>query len=61
MSRRILVALVLVAASSSLVSCADPVTAPATPTLAARTLAAPEGAALTTCRGGWVSSAGRCN
>ena len=60
MSRRSLVMLALLAASSSLAGCADVVTAPARPMLTARTSVAPGGIALGTCRGGWVSSVGRC-
>ena len=60
MFRRRIVVLALVAASSSLAACADRVTAPVRPTLSARTLVSPGGADLSTCRGGWVSSTGRC-
>ena len=59
MYRRSIVLLTLVAASS-LAACADTVTAPASPSVAPRTHAAPGGATLGSCRGGWLSSTGRC-
>ena len=60
MSHRRVLVLALVAVSSSLAACAEPLTAPAAPPSAARTVASPGGGELTTCRGGWVSSSGRC-
>lgn len=60
MSHRRIVALALVAALSSLAACADSITAPGPGAITARSVSSLEGAALTTCRGGWVSSAGRC-
>ena len=60
MSRRRILVITLIAASSSLAACANSVTAPAEPMLTANTLKAVDGKAPTTCRGGWVSSAGRC-
>jgi len=60
MSRRRIVVLTLIAASSSLAACADPATAPTRPTPTVGTLMLLEAKSPTTCRGGWVSSAGRC-
>ena len=59
MSRRSILVLAAVAASAALAGCADPVTAPNRPTLAPRAASAP-GASVAACRGGWVSSTGRC-
>lgn len=58
MSRRTIAVLALV--STSLVGCADAVTAPARPTITPATAPALDAGDLTTCRGGWVSSTGRC-
>ena len=57
MSRRILVLVLLV---TSVTACTNSVTAPARPTLAPTSAAQEMAADLTTCRGGWTSSAGRC-
>lgn len=60
MRRRTIAALALVLASSSFSACADAVTAPARPTIAPTAAPTLDAGDLTTCRGGWVSSAGRC-
>jgi len=59
MSRRLLVAVALVIASSTVSACAESVTAPRQPTLAPST---PRYEAFDpgTCRGGWNGSTGRC-
>jgi hypothetical protein len=60
MSRRTIALLALALVSPSLVGCADAVTAPARPTIAPAAAPTLETGDLTTCRGGWVSSTGRC-
>ena len=60
MSCRTIAALAFALLSSSLVGCADGVTAPARPTIAPAAAPTLEAGDLTTCRGGWVSSTGRC-
>lgn len=60
MSRRTIAVLAFALVPSSLAGCADAVTAPARPTIAPAAAPMLEAGDLTTCRGGWVSSTGRC-
>ena len=60
MSRRRILVITLIVASSSLAACADSVTAPGAPMPTANTLKLVDEKAPAACRGGWVSSAGRC-
>lgn len=59
MSRRLIVALALIVASSSLTACANSVTAPQQPILAPSTHLH-DAFDPSTCRGGYILSEGRC-
>lgn len=60
MSRRALVLIVLALAAGTLTACSDAVTAPVRKSIAPSAEASYGAGGAKTCRGGWVSSEGRC-